>query len=142
MTDKLKKLEFTLASDINNLKKIEQFVKQIARELHLKADEKDNLAIVLTEAAGNAIVHGNQSDPEKIVFIEAEIQPDLIVVTVTDEGTGFDPEALDDPLDPANLMKESGRGIFIMRTLAESIDYTFTDSGTILKITMQRRDSA
>ncbi|MBN2415598.1 ATP-binding protein [bacterium] len=129
-------LQLTLASTLSNLKRLEQFSREIAGASGLAADAVDNLAIVLTEAVGNAIVHGNGSDPHKRVTIEAALLPDKLVITVTDQGKGFNPDELDDPLDPANLMKESGRGIFIMETLTDEIEYTFTESGTILRITM------
>lgn len=136
MTTARKKMHLVFASDLQNLKKIEQFSKEIAGTLKLSTDNRDNLAIVLTEAAGNAIVHGNLNDPKKQVDIDAELLPDRLILTVTDEGKGFNPATLDDPLDPANLMKESGRGIFIMETLTDGLEYIFTESGTTLKIIM------
>lgn len=101
-------------------------------------DQRDNLSIAVTEAVGNAIVHGNKKDPNKKVEIIFEIQNDQIQISVVDEGSGFNLEQLADPLDPDNVMKESGRGIFILKTLMDDVDFTFSAKGTTISFTLKK----
>jgi serine/threonine-protein kinase RsbW len=59
---------------------------------------------------------------------------------VTDEGGGFNPDGVSDPLDPDNIMKESGRGIFILRALMSKVEFTFSPKGTTIHFTMEKKD--
>ena len=86
-----------------------------------------NILIALTEAVNNAIHHGNRLDPVKSVSLGYQVKDDRIIFVVGDEGPGFDFEHLPDPTDPQNLEKPHGRGVFLMRTLADSIE--FSDNG-------------
>jgi serine/threonine-protein kinase RsbW len=79
--------------------------------------------ISLTEAVNNAILHGNKSHPEKKVRVRCEVQDGWVLFVVCDEGHGFRPEAVANPLKEENLLKESGRGIFLMRTLMDRVEF-------------------
>jgi serine/threonine-protein kinase RsbW len=82
------------------------------------------MSVAVTEAVTNAIVHGNGRDREKRVFAEfvrIDDDPRGIEIRVRDQGPGFDPATLADPLAPENLTKPSGRGIFLMRTLMDEV---------------------
>lgn len=85
--------------------------------LHLK------LRVGITEALANAVLYGNAQDPSKRVLVEARISPRVLVIRVTDEGVGFDPSRLPDPTTPANLTREGGRGIFLIRQLMDEVDF-------------------
>jgi serine/threonine-protein kinase RsbW len=97
------------------------------------------MAIAVTEAVNNAIKHGNKADPKKKVRIHFELFDDSIVVKVADEGRGFDPDRLRDPLDPENILRESGRGIFILRALMDDVSFCFSDSGTEVTLVKKKK---
>lgn len=119
-----------IGSDLANLTQVESFIETISRKAHLDEDQEGNLAIGLTELVNNAILHGNQSDPQKKVTITVTLQHNVLEVSVRDEGEGFDPDALEDPVAPENLMKESGRGIFLVEQLVGPVTFKKLETGT------------
>lgn len=133
------KITITIDSRLEELKTIEQLSNDISKKMGLSEDQHDNLSIAVTEAVGNAIVHGNKKDPTKKVRIQVEIRKNRVKIAVTDQGKGFDPDGLADPLDPKNLMKESGRGIFILKALMDDVCWKFSGEGTTLQFTMTRK---
>ena len=86
----------------------------------------------------NAIQHGNSLDPGKHVRIECCIEGDEVVIQVRDQGNGFDPNQVPDPLDPDNLMRPNGRGIFFMKRFMDDIQYSFEPGGGTV-VTMRKR---
>lgn len=80
-----------------------------------------DIAISVTEIVNNAIVHGNKSVFEKAVIIEVAARNSEIVIVVADEGDGFDPEKIENPIEDGNLLKEVGRGVFITRALMDEV---------------------
>ena len=91
--------------------------------LGLTRIEDFTLSIALTEAITNAIIHGNEKDPTKRVFAHALIEPERIVLQITDEGRGFDYQKLADPTQKENLLKQSGRGIFFVRYFMDEVKF-------------------
>jgi len=81
--------------------------------------------MAVRESVVNAITHGNASDPAKIVFIDytatPEFEPNDFIVSVRDQGRGFDPETVKDPLTPENVLSTSGRGIFLIRQFMDDV---------------------
>ncbi|MBN2105260.1 ATP-binding protein [bacterium] len=130
-------MKCTLPSQLGELHCADDLTEKVAQELSLNQDQKNNLAIAVTEAVGNAIIHGNKKDPNKKVHLQFRTGKDKIIITVQDEGEGFDPESIQNPLLPKNLMKESGRGIFILTELMDEVDYQFSKKGTTLKMVMR-----
>ncbi len=128
-----------ITSDPDNLVEVEEFITEVANEFNLDEEIKNNLSLSLSEAASNAMVHGNKLDPKKYVDIKITVSDDKIKVVIKDEGNGFDPTSVPDPTAPENLLKDSGRGIHIMKTFLENMRYNFTDSGTevILEISLK-----
>ncbi len=90
---------------------------EYARRLNL------NFRVGLTEALSNAMLYGNNSDPEKRVRVEVTITNDEVSVRVTDQGVGFDPELVPDPTLPDNISKSGGRGIFLMKALMDEVEF-------------------
>ncbi len=88
-----------------------------------KRIENFTLSIALTEAITNAIVHGNGKDPTKRVFVQALIEPERVVLQISDEGRGFDYQKLADPTQKGNLLKQSGRGIFFVRHFMDEVKF-------------------
>ncbi|MCK4826756.1 ATP-binding protein [bacterium] len=130
----------TINSNMKELKRIEHLTCKIARELDLSDDEQDNLSIAVTEAVGNAILHGNKKTHGKKVDVVFKIDKNQITVSVKDEGKGFNPDQISNPLAPNNLLKESGRGIFILKTLMDDVSFSFSTEGTTISFVMNIRD--
>jgi serine/threonine-protein kinase RsbW len=129
-----KVLHLTLSSKPRNVGKVEGFLKKVDRIARLDEIQEHKLMIALTEAVNNAILHGNKSKEEKKVRIVCEIRETGLLFTVTDEGRGFKPDTVANPLREENLLKESGRGIFLMRTLLDRIEFHRTREGMQLKL--------
>jgi serine/threonine-protein kinase RsbW len=87
------------------------------------------MMVSVTEAVNNAIIHGNKCDQKKKVHVRCELLPGWLVVFVDDEGKGFQPEKVRNPLRKQNLMKESGRGVFLMKTLMDKVEFEMGSSG-------------
>ena len=86
--------------------------------------------MAVREAMINAVLHGNNYDPAKRVNLTLEQNGKELIVTITDEGHGFVPEEVPDPLAPENLLKESGRGIFLMRAFMDEVRFRKLNPGT------------
>ena len=131
MPDKQEQIsEMIIPSEPNQIQKVEARAEELARGLGLSEDERDSLAIALTEVVANAIMHGNKNDPSKKVFIKFIVTPKILEIRVRDEGKGFRPEDVANPLEPENLYKESGRGIFIVKALMDDVKFLFHETGT------------
>jgi serine/threonine-protein kinase RsbW len=131
-----------IPSRLEELSRVEKLAQRIARTYCLSKDKLDNLAIAVTEAVGNAILHGNRQDPEKRVRIRFKPDGAFLRIEVADQGSGFDPGALSDPLLPENLMKESGRGVFILKSLMDDIRFDFTPEGTVVHMALKLRNDS
>lgn len=112
-----------LGSDLSELGKVEAFVKQIVHSSKANGELADSIMLLLSEAATNAIIHGNKCQFQKKVYLEAYISNNEIIVTITDEGDGFNPKDVPDPLAEHNLLKTSGRGLYLMKEYADDVKY-------------------
>lgn len=121
-----------LTSDPMNLQRVEDFVNEIHRQHHICPKLYPNILITLTEAVSNAIHHGNNADINKKIAICCRIRSSRISFKISDEGKGFNPKTLPDPTAPEQIDKENGRGVFIMRQLADELK--FTDNGRTVEI--------
>jgi serine/threonine-protein kinase RsbW len=106
---------------------------QLGRQLHFDDDAMTWMEVAVRESVINAIKHGNKYDGNKFVTVEFTTQPavdpDELVIAIRDQGEGFDPESLPDPLAPENLLKSSGRGIFFMRSFMDDVTLTRVPEG-------------
>ena len=97
----------------------------LARVVGFDEEAQHWVSVAVRESVVNAIKHGNHFDPAKLVFIEFTARPASrpteLAIVVKDEGEGFDPGSLPDPLAPENLLKDSGRGIFFMRSFMDDV---------------------
>jgi serine/threonine-protein kinase RsbW len=93
------------------------------RQLHLTRDEELRVRLCLDEAITNAIRHGNRHDPNRFVAAELRAQPHRWTITVTDEGTGFTPCDIPDPEDAAALLRETGRGLLLIREFMDEVAF-------------------
>jgi serine/threonine-protein kinase RsbW len=124
--------ELTINSRVENISLVENLIDELSVELSLVADIYGNILIAIIEAVTNAIVHGNKLDETKKVTIQAEYQKPYLVVRVTDEGEGFEFNSIPDPTKPDNVEKPDGRGVFLMRHLAD--DIAFERRGSIVNL--------
>jgi serine/threonine-protein kinase RsbW len=95
-----------------------------------------NLRVSITEALANAMLYGNRRHPGKHVRLEARLDPRRIVIRVTDEGGGFDPDALPDPTLPEHVARPGGRGIFLIRNLMDAVE--FNERGNSVTMVLER----
>jgi len=106
---------------------------KIGRQLRFDDDALTWMEVAVRESVINAIKHGNRHDRSKFVTVEftttPAVNPDKLVVSIRDEGEGFEPEALADPLAPENLLKSSGRGIFFMRSFMDDVQLSRIPEG-------------
>ena len=104
---------------------VQTVTEHIARGLGLDEEALHWTSMAVRESVINAITHGNNSDPAKRVFIDFAAAPELdpadFIVRVRDQGAGFDPEAIENPLTPDNVFKASGRGIFLIRQFMDDV---------------------
>ena len=107
-------------------------ITEILGQIALDEELSDQINLAVVEAGTNAIKHGNQEDPEKRAYVEFIIEPDLLTVIIQDEGPGFNREEVPDPMDPENLFKSSGRGLFLIESCMDEV--TYEKSGTLVKM--------
>ncbi len=125
-----------IESDPNNIITVEEFVNYFAKDIGLPDEKISSLLLAVTEATTNAIIHANKSDKTKLVKVDVNINDSKLVVKVIDEGRGFNPANIPDPTHPENLLKDSGRGVYLMRVYMDGLDYNVTESGTETILTM------
>ena len=130
-----KVFSLTIPSDSRHLVKVDNCCTKAINACGMNEIDGDDFAIAVTEIVNNAIHHGNKNNKDKKVFINIRILEFKLEAIIRDEGNGFNPEQIGNPLDPQNLMKESGRGIFLIKQLTDSVDYNFSENGTEIIIT-------
>lgn len=125
---------FTLDSTLDTVDNAEQAANEIATQIGFNDEEVLQIAMAVREAAVNAVLHGNAYDPAKKVNLDFERTGDDLVITIRDQGKGLDPSKIPDPLAPENLLKTSGRGIFLIRSFMDDVQINPSTSGTEIKL--------
>lgn len=128
----MKKISIEIPSLTENIRMIESFIDNAKEKYHLNDDIYGNIMIAVTEAVNNAIKHGNQNNSAKNVALSLSFDDNLIKFKVEDEGNGFEYENLPDPTAPENLEKPGGRGIFLMKHLADEV--AFYNKGKVVEL--------
>ena len=123
------RLELCLESEPASTDLAEDLILQFCQSTEFSDDELNEIGLAVRESVANAVIHGNGCQAHKKVLLKAELRDTAMVITVTDEGERFDPEAVPDPLVGDQLFKESGRGILMIKTLMD-------------EVSMRRRDAA
>ena len=121
-----------IPSDMSNLFRAENLIDDLAEKLEFGDELYGNISVCIIEAVSNAIQHGNANDVTKIVLLDYKVIGDSLIFTISDEGNGFDLNSVPDPTLPENLENIKGRGIFLIRNLADKV--TFEDRGSIIMI--------
>lgn len=127
----------TLPSTPKSIGRVEGFIKKIEKKTRLDEIQTHKLMVSLTEAVNNAIIHGNKSDTMKKVTVVCEFQREQLVITITDQGKGFKLHKVKNPLKEENLLRTSGRGIFLMRTLMDKVEYEMGKEGAIVTLVLE-----
>ena len=126
-------IKLEIPSLAENIRMIESFIDNAKEKFNLEDDIYGNIMIAVTESVNNAIKHGNQSNKDKNVSLQLICDDNHIKFIVDDEGKGFDYNNLPDPTAPENIEKPGGRGIFLMKHLADEVD--FTNNGARVELT-------
>jgi serine/threonine-protein kinase RsbW len=126
------KKEIEIPSKIESISIIENLIDEVSIELSLVADLYGNVLIGVIEAVTNAIVHGNKLDEKKIVKIILTYNSPILNIRICDEGNGFMFNDIPDPTKPDNVEKPDGRGVFLMKHLADEV--TFDKGGSIVNL--------
>ena len=132
----MENLTLILKSNRNEIRKFEVLLEQANQKFNLAAEKFVNLQIACSEALINAIVHGNKEDESKSVFTNIEMNELKMCVRIKDEGKGFKIEQLPDPTLNENILKESGRGIYIIRSLVDEFECNSSEKGTEFILTV------
>ena len=126
MSDPSQSVRLQFQSRFEVLDFVQVVTDQLAHQLGLDEDATHWVGVAIRESVINAIKHGNREDENKYVFVDLTLKPinapRELVVSIRDQGTGFDPDALPDPLAPENVLKSSGRGIFFMRSFMDEVE--------------------
>lgn len=129
----MKNISIEIPSLVENIRIVESFVDNAKEEYNLTDDLYGNIMIAVIESVNNAIIHGNKADKNKNVLLSATLHDEQIVFIVSDEGQGFDHQSLPDPTAPENIEKVGGRGIFLIKNLADEV--SFKSEGRTLELT-------
>lgn len=123
-------IEKRYPSSQNAVVKAERLADKFTRKLDFDEDQRVDVAIAVTEAVNNAVEHGNRLQADRTVTVRLEWRDSQLVITVRDQGEGFDPDAIDDPLSPENLTRPDGRGLLVIRSLMDSVEVRPSSEGT------------
>ena len=124
--------ELKLPSSASAIPMLHAFIERVIDENPRFSDLFGNVLMALTEAVNNSIEHGNRADESKQVTINLREEPDLLEFSISDEGEGFSMDRVTDPTLPENIEKTSGRGIFIIRRFADSVQYLRNGATVVL----------
>jgi len=119
---------------MDSVGELEAAADQLATDAGLDEDQRFHVAMAVREAAVNAILHGNEYDPARKIHVSLENTGNDLVFTIADEGRGFDPDKLPDPLAEENLLRGTGRGIFLIRSLMDEVHFRHLNPGTELTL--------
>ena len=136
-------IHLTIPSRLELLPIVDQLTAGISERMSFDEESRMQISISVLEAGTNAIQHGNLVDPAKRVEMAFALHPDRLEVIVKDRGVGFDLEALkSDITTPEHLLDLRGRGIYMMRSCMDQVDFTFEPSGTTVRLVKARRAAA
>jgi serine/threonine-protein kinase RsbW len=133
-----KRESMKLDSVLDSVERVEDTAEAYAREAGFDEDTASNISMVAGEAAANAILHGNKKDPAKYVTATFELTDAELKISIADEGSGLNPDQIPDPLAPENVMRTSGRGVFLMRHYMDEVHFRQLTPGTEITLVKRR----
>ena len=141
MSQPPRRVEVTLQSKLESIDLGEELARQVAESVGFDEDERYKITMAVRECLINGLKHGNRGDESKHLWLHFSLQPDRLVVQVGDQGVGFTLDAVPDPLADENLLKSSGRGLFLVRCFMDEFAVNPGQNGGAL-ITMSKRYSS
>jgi serine/threonine-protein kinase RsbW len=126
-----------MESTLESVNKAEEMADKAASQAGFDEDARGGISMAVREAMINAVMHGNGYSADKRVKLSFDQSGGNLVITIRDEGRGMNPDEIPDPLAPENLMKQSGRGIFLMRAFMDDVKFRKLEPGT--EITLIKR---
>ncbi len=123
-----------MSSTMESVEEVEAAADRLATEAGLDEDQRFPITMAVREAAINAVLHGNEYDPARQIEVSLENTGKDLVITIADQGRGFDPDKLRDPLAEENLLRGTGRGIFLIRSLMDEVHFRQLQPGTELTL--------
>jgi serine/threonine-protein kinase RsbW len=130
------KLNLKLESSYEALELLEGLLNELQVVLNFDDDFYARLMLSVSEAATNAIVHGNKLNPSKKVTIDAEANTHTLAFTIKDEGDGFNPDNIPNPLEEEHLLIPSGRGVFLIKEYADELEYQDEGRTIVIKFNL------
>ena len=115
--------QLQIASRMESITQVEGLINALCEEFGVEETHYGEILIAMTEAVNNAVVHGNKLDTNKMVDIEVRTEDQTMEFRIADQGPGFDYENIPDPTAPENIEKPNGRGVFLMRQLADTCEF-------------------
>lgn len=128
------RISYKLESSLDSVDRVEEAVEQFARNHGASEDETYRISMAVREATANAVLHGNAYDPQKRITVSFEHKDADLIIRIADQGKGLDPTHIPDPLAPENLMRGSGRGIFLIRSFMDQVEFRDLHPGTELTL--------
>jgi serine/threonine-protein kinase RsbW len=128
-TGNMEKIQTLLDSTLESVDKAEALVMREAGKLGFDEDDQHGIGMAVRECTVNAVVHGNRYNKKKHVHLEVDVSGTEIAVTIGDEGEGFDMSMLPDPTAPENLLRQSGRGLLLIRAFMDDFDMHLRPGG-------------
>jgi serine/threonine-protein kinase RsbW len=132
------RFHLAVGSRFENIELVQVVLKDCLQRVGMDEDAQHWVDVAVREALANAIKHGNLQHPEKQVQVELAVEGEDLVIRVEDEGEGFDPSQIGDPLAPENILRTNGRGIFYMRSFMDDITYSSGPGGGTM-VTLRKR---
>ena len=123
---------FSLSSTMESVSEVEAAADKLAEQAGLDEDERFKLTMAVREATVNAVLHGNEYDPTRQIEVSMENTGKDLVIVIADQGHGFNPDNVPDPLASENILRGTGRGIFLIRSLMDEVHFRQLNPGTEL----------
>jgi serine/threonine-protein kinase RsbW len=124
--------EITLPADFQSLVEVENLVEKVCQTVGIQEDAFGNVLIAVTEAVNNAISHGNEQVSSLTIDVAVGDAKESFCFKIKDQGNGFDYHNLPDPTAPENILKENGRGIFLMKNLSDEVEFNEAGNEVII----------
>ena len=125
---------FKLNSTMESVSEVEAAAEKMATEAGLDEDLRFHITMAVHEATVNAVLHGNEYDPSRLINVVLENTGKDFIFTIADQGRGFEPSHVPDPLAPENILRGTGRGIFLIRSLMDEVHFRQLHPGTELTL--------
>jgi serine/threonine-protein kinase RsbW len=122
-------VDINIGSRFENIDLVDVVAEAMFRHVGLEEESVERVGLAIREAVANGVKHGNCEDPAKRVTVSFVLSKEEVRIQIKDEGEGFDLDSLPDPLDPQNLFKPRGRGILLMNSFMDEVDYKFEPGG-------------